>query len=46
MAQEKDEAAAEQKRLWYVAATRAKDRLILSGFSDGSKVKDATAAAA
>jgi len=32
--QEADEAAAEQKRLWYVAATRAQDRLILSGFSD------------
>jgi len=33
--QEKAEAKAEAKRLWYVAATRAKDRLILSGFSDG-----------
>ena len=46
VAQEVDEAAAEQKRLWYVAATRAQNRLILSGFSDGSKVKDTTAAAA
>jgi ATP-dependent helicase/nuclease subunit A len=44
-AQEKDEAAAEHKRLWYVAATRAQDRLILSGFSDSSKVKDTTPAA-
>jgi ATP-dependent helicase/nuclease subunit A len=41
--QEKDEAAAEQKRLWYVAATRAKDRLILSGFTDG-RPKDSCAA--
>jgi ATP-dependent helicase/nuclease subunit A len=32
--QEKAEAKAEAKRLWYVAATRARDRLILSGFSD------------
>lgn len=31
---EKAEAAAELKRLWYVAATRARDRLILSGFTD------------
>jgi ATP-dependent helicase/nuclease subunit A len=46
VAQEVDEAAAEHKRLWYVAATRAQSRLILSGFSDGSKVKDTTAAAA
>jgi ATP-dependent helicase/nuclease subunit A len=35
LAQEKDEAEAEAKRLWYVATTRARDRLILSGFSDG-----------
>jgi ATP-dependent helicase/nuclease subunit A len=27
------EALAERKRLWYVAATRAKERLLLSGFS-------------
>jgi ATP-dependent exoDNAse (exonuclease V) beta subunit len=33
LAQEKNEAEAEQKRLWYVATTRARDRLILSGFS-------------
>jgi ATP-dependent helicase/nuclease subunit A len=33
VAQEKDEVLAEQKRLWYVATTRAMDRLILSGFS-------------
>jgi ATP-dependent helicase/nuclease subunit A len=31
---ERREAAAEAKRLWYVAATRAQDRLILSGFTD------------
>ncbi|MEO7476242.1 MAG: 3'-5' exonuclease, partial [Gemmatimonadales bacterium] len=43
--QETDEATAEAKRLWYVAATRARDRLILSGFSDGTKVKETTAAA-
>lgn len=30
------ESAAEQKRLWYVAATRAKQRLILSGVAEGS----------
>ena len=35
--QEKAEATAEQKRLWYVAATRARDRLILSGFSDKAR---------
>ena len=38
------EAAAEAKRLWYVAATRARNRLILSGFSDSEKLKDTTAA--
>ncbi len=43
--QETDEAAAESKRLWYVAATRAQNRLILSGFSDSSKLKETTAAA-
>jgi ATP-dependent helicase/nuclease subunit A len=43
--QETEEAAAESKRLWYVAATRARDRLILSGFSDSSKLKEATPAA-
>lgn len=43
MAQETDEAAAEQKRLWYVAATRARDRLIVSGFSD-ARIKDGCAA--
>jgi ATP-dependent helicase/nuclease subunit A len=31
-AREREESAAERKRLWYVAATRAKDRLILAGF--------------
>jgi ATP-dependent helicase/nuclease subunit A len=35
LAQERAEARAEAKRLWYVATTRARDRLILSGFSDG-----------
>lgn len=35
------ESAAEQKRLWYVAATRAKQRLILSGVAEGSKNKAA-----
>ena len=44
MARETDEAAAEQKRLWYVAATRAQDRLVLSGFSDSTKLKESTAA--
>ncbi|HEY9504516.1 MAG TPA: ATP-dependent DNA helicase [Gemmatimonadales bacterium] len=43
LAQEEAEAEAEAKRLWYVAATRAKDRLILSGFSDG-KLKAGCAA--
>jgi ATP-dependent helicase/nuclease subunit A len=43
LAQEGAEAEAEAKRLWYVAATRAKDRLILSGFSDG-KLKAGCAA--
>jgi ATP-dependent exoDNAse (exonuclease V) beta subunit len=41
--QEKAEAVAEQKRLWYVATTRARDRLILSGFTDG-KMRDTCAA--
>jgi ATP-dependent helicase/nuclease subunit A len=45
VAVEKAEAAAELKRLWYVAATRAKDRLILSGFTD-KKMPDACAGAA
>jgi ATP-dependent helicase/nuclease subunit A len=31
---EEDEACAERKRLWYVAATRAKERLVLSGFCE------------
>jgi ATP-dependent helicase/nuclease subunit A len=44
-AQETAEAEAEQKRLWYVAATRAQDRLILSGFNDGTKIRDTMAAA-
>jgi ATP-dependent helicase/nuclease subunit A len=42
---EKAEAAAEQKRLWYVATTRAKDRLILSGFTD-KKMAEGCAASA
>jgi ATP-dependent exoDNAse (exonuclease V) beta subunit len=42
---EKAEAAAELKRLWYVAATRARDRLILSGFTD-KKMPEACAGAA
>ncbi len=33
---EEQEAAAERKRLWYVAATRAKDRLVLSGITLGA----------
>ncbi len=32
-----EEEAAEDRRLWYVAATRAKDRLILSGIPKGAK---------
>ncbi|HXE56759.1 MAG TPA: UvrD-helicase domain-containing protein, partial [Gemmatimonadales bacterium] len=32
---EEREGTAEQKRLWYVAATRAKDRLVLAGFCPG-----------
>jgi ATP-dependent helicase/nuclease subunit A len=43
--QEKAEAAAEHRRLWYVAATRAKDRLIVSGFTD-KKTHDGCAATA
>jgi ATP-dependent helicase/nuclease subunit A len=34
---EEQEAAAERKRLWYVAATRAKERLVLSGIPLGAK---------
>jgi ATP-dependent helicase/nuclease subunit A len=34
-AREKNEQYAERKRTWYVAATRAKKRLILAGFGDG-----------
>jgi ATP-dependent helicase/nuclease subunit A len=41
--QERAEAMAEHKRLWYVASTRAKDRLILSGFTD-KKMHDGCAA--
>jgi ATP-dependent helicase/nuclease subunit A len=37
------ECEAERKRLWYVAATRAKDLLVLSGLSD--KPREGTAAA-
>ena len=33
--QNEQECSAEQKRLWYVASTRAKDRLILSGIPQG-----------
>ncbi|MGH7515829.1 MAG: UvrD-helicase domain-containing protein [Gemmatimonadales bacterium] len=44
MGLETKEAVAEAKRLWYVAATRARNRLILSGFSDSDKLKDTTAA--
>ena len=44
LAREGDEAAAEHKRLWYVAATRARDRLILSGFSDSTRLKEGCAA--
>jgi len=36
-AAEKNEQRAERKRAWYVAATRAKSRLILAGFSDRAK---------
>ena len=41
--QEKAEGLAEHKRLWYVASTRARDRLILSGFTD-KKMNDSCAA--
>ncbi|HYC30655.1 MAG TPA: UvrD-helicase domain-containing protein [Gemmatimonadales bacterium] len=41
--QEQAEAMAELKRLWYVASTRARDRLILSGFTD-KKMNDGCAA--
>jgi ATP-dependent helicase/nuclease subunit A len=43
--EEKAEAAAEAKRLWYVAATRAMDRLIVSGFSDKKPPKGSAVAA-
>lgn len=36
-AREEAEADAEQKRLWYVAATRARERLIVSGVVDGKR---------
>jgi len=42
--EEEDEGGAERKRLWYVAATRAKDRLIVGGFS-GKQKKGSPAAA-
>ncbi len=42
---EQDERAAELKRLWYVAATRAKDLLVLSGLpaGDGARCKGSPA---
>jgi ATP-dependent helicase/nuclease subunit A len=43
-ASEEREGEAERKRLWYVAATRAKDRLILGGFS--AKVNERSPAGA
>lgn len=42
---EKEELAAEHRRVWYVAATRARDRLILSGIALGGKKRDAAPAA-
>ena len=45
IAAEDAEQEAERKRLWYVAATRAKDRLVLSGFHSGKYDKGCAAVA-
>jgi ATP-dependent helicase/nuclease subunit A len=39
VAQDGLESSAERKRLWYVAATRAKRKLVVSGFADEKTVK-------
>jgi len=44
-AEEAAESAAERKRLWYVASTRARQRLILAGVSAGDHEKGSPAAA-
>ena len=44
LAGEQAEALAERKRLWYVAATRAKDLLVVSGFQTGEQPKESAAA--
>jgi ATP-dependent helicase/nuclease subunit A len=46
LAEEDNEALAERKRLWYVASTRAKDRLIVSGFCPGARSEAKTAGGA
>ncbi len=43
---EADEANAERKRVWYVASTRAKDRLIVSGICPGARGEAKSAAGA
>lgn len=45
LAAEQAEALAERKRLWYVAATRAKDLLVVSGLRTGEQAKASAAAA-
>lgn len=45
LAAEGEESAAERKRLWYVAATRARQRLILGGVSAGGHEKGSPAEA-
>lgn len=42
---EEEESSAERKRLWYVAATRARERLILTGASAGGHERGAPAQA-
>ncbi len=44
LAEERAETQAERKRLWYVAATRPRNRLILSGFRAGDQPKHSPAA--
>ncbi|MBK7925459.1 MAG: PD-(D/E)XK nuclease family protein [Gemmatimonadetes bacterium] len=44
LAGEQAEALAERKRLWYVAATRARDLLVVSGFQTGEQQKESAAA--
>ena len=43
LAAEQAEALAERKRLWYVAATRAKDLLVVSGLRTGDQPKGSAA---